>query len=434
MSFKLETARGVRDILPDEQLLREHVLAVLQKQFRLFGFQPLDTPVIERFDVLAAKFAAGEDSDAMSETYRLQDNGGRELALRFDLTVPLSRFVGMNRTMALPFSRYQIGTVYRDAPVRKGRYREFTQCDADIVGSDSLLAEVTCIQLALAVYKELGMDVCIRVNNRQFLNDLLSFYGVEDIPSVLIIIDKFDKIGQEGVLKLLQERSVARAQEIVDALFQGSTQDDRFTFFENLGMEQTGLFQLKTLLSFFSEKEVTFQPYIARGLGYYTGTVFEVDTPALDSSIAAGGRYDNLINDYLDAAGISSPRRYPSVGISFGLDRMVDVLQAQGFSSQNIAATRILLVSLDQDKTTINYAQELRAKNIPTAIDMSGKKLGKIFQYADQQGIPFVGVIGEEEVSSSTVSLKELSSGEQESLSLPLLIEKVSLYGNNERM
>lgn len=423
MVFKLETARGVRDISTTEQLLREHILSILTKNFRLFGFQPLDTPIIERYDVLSAKFAAGEESDAMNETYRLQDNGGRELALRFDLTVPLSRYIGMNRTIPLPFSRYQIGKVYRDAPVKKGRYREFTQCDADIVGTDSVIADATCINLALAVFNDLGLDVKIKVNNRKFLNTLLTSYGVTNITSVLTTIDKMDKIGKKGVLAELENKNTPNCQAIIDDLTREGSIREKLDYFAKHDVED-----LEALFKLINNKSVEFDPTITRGLGYYTGTVFEVvdASGALSSSICAGGRYDRLINEYLEAAAISTNRLFPSVGISFGLDRMVVVLH-QLKNETPVSSVNVLLISKNEDIAVMRYADTLRKAGISTAIDMSGKKIGKIFSQANENNVPFVGVVGEDEVAKNILTLKNLVTGEQEELSVEQTIQKVNL-------
>jgi histidyl-tRNA synthetase len=334
----------------------------------------------------------------------------------------------MNKNMQLPFARYQIGKVYRDAPVRKGRYREFTQCDADIVGTDSLLADATCIQLALSIYKELGLDVVIKINNRKFLNALLLSYGIDEkkAPTVLTTLDKLEKIGRDAVLAELEEKGVAKRQELLDDVTREGTTEEKIEYFRNRQCDGAGIDELYELFSYLPQESVEFDPTIARGLGYYTGTVFEVidATGGIDSSIGAGGRYDNLIDEYLKAAGIASNRKYPGVGFSFGLDRMVAVLQAMK-KDKVTSPTQLLLVSMDTKELTMQVAMMLRRSGVATAVDMTGKKLSKVFAVADEQKIPFVGVIGENEKERNTITLKNLETGEQKELSVQEVITTV---------
>ncbi len=422
--MKLQLARGVQDIAPDKQLQRQEVMRTLQKTFESYGFLPLDTPVFERYDVLSAKFAAGEESDAMKEVYKLKDNGERELGLRFDLTVPLARYVGMNIDLKLPFKRYQIGKVYRDAPVKAGRYREFTQCDVDIIGSKNMAADATCINVALDVYKALGIKAQIKVNNRKLLQSIIKRLGVkeQEVDSAMISLDKLDKYGQDIVQKELTEKNIPLNVASFTALTPGTcslaSKDELEKFMrplqEKLGKENEGLQELQELFSYFTKNaQIIFDPPLARGLGYYTGTVFEVyaEENTAIGAIGGGGRYDNLIGGYLG----KNDGEYPAVGISFGLDRMMDVLETLGKQVQLNNTLAVFVIPIgDTSKEAFALAQALRTKGIGVDVELSGRKdLKKNMKYADAYNIPYVLLIGENELKEGKFTLKNLQSGEE---------------------
>lgn len=421
--MKLENARGVRDIDPKDQLLREYVVATLQTIFKRYGFEPLDTPILERYDVLSAKFAAGEESDAMSETYTLKDNGERELGLRFDLTVPLSRYIGMNPTVKLPFKRYQVGKVFRDAPVRKGRYREFTQMDIDIIGSKDMSSDATCILVALDIFDKLGINVEIRVNNRKLLWAILESNGIDEdnAISVMLTLDKLDKIGKKGVLKELEEKNVGNREKILEQLSQQGSNKEKINYYLNTKCDVDGLNDLQEVINLVNNDKVVFTPTLSRGFAYYTGTVFEIYAKELDSAITAGGRYDNLIGAYLDGK-----KDFPAVGISFGLDRIVDVMkQVNKEEMQN--ETQLLVVPIGKTKKeAFALAQEFRKANINTDFDMMNRNISKNLNNANQQGIPFVAIIGEDELKEKKLSLKNLQSGEEKKVTVKEAIKIIT--------
>jgi histidyl-tRNA synthetase len=429
--MKLETARGMRDIPPEDEMLREEVVAKFTKIFTSYGFVPLNTPIIERYDVLSAKFAAGEESDAMSETYTLKDNGGRDLGLRFDLTVPLSRYVGMNRTMKLPFKRYQIGKVFRDAPIKHGRFREFTQCDVDIVGSKKPIADATCIEIGLKVYESVHLPVQIRVNNRKFLVELLEKNGIstDNADSIIMSIDKLDKIGKDGVLEEIESKGFdsSKVQAVLDLILSSTgSNDEKIASFENALGETQGLKELKEVLAYFKDQEnVIFDPTLARGLGYYTGTIFEVEaTDKSVGSIGGGGRYDKMIDGYLnDGKEVTQPR-FPAVGISFGLDRIVEVLKKLKLVESKQSKTQLLIVPMKTEAECFTIADRIRSQGINVDVDVMGRNLGKNFSNADELNIPFVAVVGENELAENKISIKDMSTGEK---SLLTVDEVVSL-------
>ncbi len=432
--MELDTAKGMQDIHPDEALFREKIIATLQTIFQRYGFLPLITPVIERYDVLSAKFAAGEESDAMSETYTLKDNGDRALGLRFDLTVPFARYVGMNRTVKMPFKRYQIGTVYRDAPIKLGRYREFTQCDVDIVGTRDLLSDATCIQIALDVYFALDVSATIGVNNRKFLTTLFLKNGIaeKDVNGAMMSIDKLDKLGIDDVIKETTEKGLHEdaIRKVINLLSIQGSNKEKIDFFEKQLGDDEGLKELATLFSFFpNDDRVLFTPTLARGLGYYTGTVFEVyskEKPEI-GSIGGGGRYDQLIEGYLKSAGQdTSTRSFPAVGISFGLDRIVDVLKQLGKATLSKTNVKLFIVPIKTTKESFLIAKQFREANINTDMDLMNRGPSKNFAYADTYNIPFVAVIGENELRENLVTLKDMKTGKEEKLSVADAIKKLS--------
>lgn len=430
--MELDTARGVRDIDPQDAILREEIVTTLQKIFSKYGFLPLDTPIIERFDVLGAKFAAGEQSDAMTEVYTLKDNGDRELGLRFDLTVPLSRYVGMNPRLKLPFKRYQIGKVYRDAPVRAGRYREFTQCDVDIVGSKDMLSDVTCISVAIDAYKSFGLDVVIQVNNRKFLTSLMKANGIVDdqVESLMMSIDKLDKAGRDGVVIEASEKGfdADTVNKIIDLLSMQGTNQEKLSLLQNMLPEDKGLEELQEVISYFDDSQISFTPTLARGLGYYTGTVFEVYAKDNENigAVGAGGRYDNLIAGYLKAAGTNTDKQFPAVGISFGLDRIVDVLKKLGKVIPKSSLTKVLIVPMDTKQESFKVAKTLRDAGITTDIDLMGKNVKKNLSFANEYNIPYVLIIGENELKENKVTLKDLNAETNELMTVDEVIQKIS--------
>jgi histidyl-tRNA synthetase len=407
----LETLKGMQDINPEDQILRQEIVATLQKTYEKYGFVPIDTPIIEKYEILSAKFAAGEESDAMSEVYKLKDNGKRELGLRFDLTVPLARYVGMNPVMKMPFKAYRIGKVYRDAPIKFGRYREFTQCDADIIGSKDMLSDVTCIQLALEVYSTLGIDIKIRVNNRKLYKAIVGYLGVkeEKIVSAMMTLDKLDKLSIKDVQKELESKEITLD---VEKFLEVTTYD--FKKLEKILPDNEGLKELKELFSYFEKNDkVIFEPKLARGLGYYTGTVFEIASTKLDSSIGAGGRYDDLIGSYLKPEKQKAEGSlFPAVGISFGLDRIVDVIK-QLKKVETKTKVQLYVIPMGTKKESFKIASKFRDANINTDIDLMERNLDKNMKYAQGLNIPFIAVIGENEIKSKKVSLKDMNKREE---------------------
>jgi histidyl-tRNA synthetase len=406
--MELQLPRGMRDFPPEEKILRDEVISVLKGIFELYGFSPLETPVVERWEVLSAKYSGGEE--ILKETFKLTDQGGRQLGLRYDLTVPLARFVGMNPTIKRPFKRYQIGTVYRDGPIKKGRTREFYQCDADIVGSSSPLADAECVQLALDVFEKLGIDVEVKINNRKVLYELAQAAEIpEELTEAAILsLDKLEKIGPDGVLREMIERGIARVS--AERFLSGA--QDREALKNGDGYRE-----LEPVLSALQDPRVVWTPSLARGLSYYTGTIYEVyaKNSSVTGSLAAGGRYDNMIGQFLGGS-----EKIPAVGISFGLEPILEVLKEK--HPNRIMRKTVTQVYVIPFKTLLAegraICQQLRRAGIKTDMDFSAKGISDGLKYANAYEIPFVVIVGPDEVAAGKVKLRDMRSGEEKLLTV----------------
>jgi len=427
---KLAPPRGTRDFAPSEKLARDELVARLIKIFERYGFNPLETPAFENWSVLSAKNAGGEE--ILKEAYKLVDQGGRELGLRYDLTVPLCRFVASNPRLALPFKRYQIEKVWRDGPVSSQRWREFLQCDADIVGAASMIADAECLALANDFFTELGMPFLIKINNRKFLNGVLEAVGVELEKRVgaLLSVDKLEKIGREKVVEELEkERGLNKnaARKLLEVLNSLSGLNAK-EFFEKAGKilsgesgeGSEGLKELRELVRFLdefgvSEKNFALDASLARGLTYYTGSVFEVVLigSRVTASVAGGGRYDDLIKAFLGGT-----RSIPAVGISFGVDRILEALQAAGKTLGRKTVTSVFVIPVGEKtlKPALNTLRLLQSNGINCDVDLMQRGISKNLEYAGKQGVRFAVIIGEREVLEGVLTLRDLESGKEEKL------------------
>ncbi len=412
--MELQLPRGMRDFPPEEKILRDKVIATLKELFELYGFSPLETPVVERWEILSAKYSGGEE--ILKETFKLKDQGGRDLGLRYDLTVPLARFVGMNPTIKRPFKRYQIGTVYRDGPIKKGRTREFYQCDADIVGSSSPLADAECVQLALDVFERLGIDVIVKINNRKILSEMACLASVpQDLTDAAILsLDKLEKIGPDEVIREMVERGISRAS--AERFLSGA--QDREALKNSEGYRE-----LEPVLSYLQDTRVVWTPSLARGLSYYTGTIYEVYArdSSVTGSLAAGGRYDNMIGQFLEGA-----EKIPAVGISFGLEPILEVLKERRDLPLRKTVTQVYVIPF---KNLLSegrrVCQQLRRAGIKTDMDFSAKGISDGLKYANAYDIPFVVIVGPDEVAQGKVKLRDMRSGEERLLTIEEVVQHV---------
>jgi histidyl-tRNA synthetase len=414
---------GTRDLFPADVLLRRRTFATVQQVFEQHGFEPFDTPAFERLEVLTGKY--GEEGEQL--IFRIlrrgehAASGEADLALRYDLTVPLARVVARyGSQLPMPFKRYQIANVWRADRPGHGRYREFTQCDIDVAGSDSLLADASVIQAVTDALRALGLDgVTVHLNDRDALHGLVAAYGIpaELGTSALTALDKLAKVGPEGVARELRGRGVAEAA--VAALHDDLVgPDPTAALTERIGTDERGraglarIAELLRLLTAAGAGDVIHDPVLARGLGYYTGPVFEVTHPGLDATIAAGGRYDGLIGMFGDTP-------VPAVGGSLGLERILLLLaDASAEQGQPEPGPDVLVTVLDPADAAdlLGVSARLRAAGLSVDMYVGEGRLKKQLRHADRRGARFALVRGEAERAAASVTLKELASGEQVTL------------------
>lgn len=421
MNIEPRTLAGFMELLPNEQILFEQMKQTIEKTYQRFGFLPLDTPILELSEVLLAK-AGGETE---KQIYRFT-KGDTDISMRFDLTVPLAKYVAKNYgNLSFPFRRYQIGKVYRGEKTQKGRFREFYQCDIDIIG-DGELGIVNDAEIPSVIYNlisDLGFnDFTICINNRKVLNGLFREVNQEqNAVDIMRTIDKLAKIGKEKVIEELKEIGVddQATERILTFIEIDGTTDEKISKLENLGilneMFTQGLEELKQVVKYiriFGVPDTHFKIdlTIARGLDYYTGTVYETflnDYKEL-GSVCSGGRYENLAEYYTD-------KKLPGVGISIGLTRLFYKLnELQLIKSDKYSMSDILIIPMAEDMTkSIELASDLRKEGINTEVYLNDKKLKAKFKYADKLKIPYVVVIGEDEISSNTVKVKNMETGEE---------------------
>ncbi len=427
------TLPGFMELLPKEQILFNKMKEKIQKSYEKFGFLPIDTPIIEMSDVLLAK-AGGETE---KQIYRFQ-KGDNDLALRFDLTVPLAKYVTKYyNDLSFPFRRYQIGKVYRGERPQKGRFREFYQCDIDIIG-DGELSIINDAEMPAVIYstiKNLGFeDFTICINNRKLLSGLFKELDLEDKSvDIMRIIDKIEKIGKENVIECLKDLELSENQinEIIDFIEIGGTTEEKINSLEKLNYTNEifneGLEELKQVVKYVKAFGVPNSNFkvdltIARGLDYYTGTVYETFLNEYRElgSVCSGGRYDNLAEYYTD-------KKLPGVGISIGLTRLFYKLnELNALKEEQNSIAKVLVLSMAEDNSkALEIATELRKENINTEVYLENKKIKAKFKYADRLAIPYVIVIGEDEIANNTVTLKNMQTGEQETLKIEETIKKI---------
>ena len=414
--------QGTRDVLPSEALPRQELVDTLTRVFQRFGFAPLETPAMEYVDVLLGKYG----SEGEKLIYKLAYKGGDVLALRYDLTVPLSRMVAMNPNLPMPFKRYQIQPVWRgDRPQpAQGRFREFIQCDVDTVGSASMAADAENIVVVHDGILTLGIEeFVIRVNNRKILKGLTRWAGVpEDRQADLFrTIDKLDKIGIEGVTAELQKLELwgAPAQKVLDAMEQKGSPSEVLesarALFGDDAQAAEGLTELKEVLTYVEALGVSLDRiqvdlHLTRGLDYYTGPIYEVNLTSLQNfgSLGGGGRYDDLMTVYGKAA-------IPATGVSIGLSRVLAALFKLELFEERSSPSRVLVMRFPDTplEESLRLASELRDAKIPSEVCFEAERLKKQFQLAERKGIPIAAILGAREVSEGTVNLKHLASGEQ---------------------
>ncbi len=452
MAQKPSIPKGTRDFLPEVMVRRNYIFDTIKTVFKRFGFQPIETPSMENLSTLLGKY--GEEGDKL--LFRILNSGdfmsgveqngemlhsekiaGKicEKGLRYDLTVPFARFVVQYRDqISFPFRRYQIQPVWRADRPQKGRYREFYQCDVDIVGSNSLLNEAELVQIVDEVFNALKINVVLKINNRKVLAGIAEYIGKPDaLVDITVAIDKLDKIGIEAVnaelaQKGLDEKAIEKLQPI---LFMKGDAREKFAQLKSLmaGIEigEKGIEELETLFNYIDDMNVGIEYELdltlARGLNYYTGAIFEVKAKDVAmGSISGGGRYDNL-------TGIFGLQGVSGVGISFGADRIYDVLtELNLFPERNVDSTEVIFLNFgkNEERYCLPYLQQLRRNGINAEIYPDSAKIQKQMKYADQRGIPVVVMAGEDEMNNKTFTVKWMKEGRQENVSAEELLNKIN--------
>ncbi|MDD7576195.1 MAG: histidine--tRNA ligase [Sodaliphilus sp.] len=452
MAQKPSIPKGTRDFSPIEMAKRNYIFNTIKEVFLLYGFQQIETPAMENLSTLMGKY--GEEGDKL--LFKMLNSGDylknapaemleqhdyihlipkiSEKGLRYDLTVPFARYVVMHRNdIQFPFKRYQIQPVWRADRPQKGRYREFYQCDADVVGSDSLMNEIELVGMIDEVFKRFGINVIIKINNRKVLSGIAEVIGAPDkIVDITVAIDKIDKIGLENVNAELLEKGLS--QDAVDALqplltLSGSNEEKLATLSTLLASSEVGMNGVEELRYVLTNSEaqqpkgvVELDVSLARGLNYYTGTIIEVKAKDVTiGSITGGGRYDNL-------TGVFGMSGTSGVGISFGADRIYDVLNTlELYPKDTLASTKVLFVNFGEKEgaQSLQYVMKLRANGIPAEIYPDSTKMKKQMSYANDKNVAYVAMVGETEMANGTIALKCMETGEQENLTINEVISKL---------
>lgn len=435
--IKPKILKGFRDYLPEKMILREKIINTVKEVYERFGFEPLETPALEYAEILLEKY--GKEVDTL--VYQFRDYGGREIALRYDLTVPLARVIAMYPELPKPFKRYQLAPVWRAEKPQKGRFREFIQFDPDIVGVSSMMADAEIVNLIYETMRALGFRRFVtQINNRKILDGLISKIEINknQSPTVFRILDKLEKIGTEGVRKELVEKGFDR--ETIKKLLEfiqikGNNQEILFQLKELLSGNSKGIKGIEELESILSyskevgipEENLKINLALVRGLDYYTGPVFETiisDCPEV-GSVFGGGRYDNLI-------GMFSEKEIPAVGVSIGIDRIFSAMDTLKMFPDKTAISQVLVTVFDKSTEiqSLKTANELRKSGINTEIYLGEGNLAKQFKYANKKGILLVIVIGPEEIKGNQITIKDLRTGKQKKIKRDNLKELVFHHRN----
>lgn len=429
---------GFQDILPEQKIPRDHMINAIKGVYESYGFVPLETPTVERLETLTGKY--GEEGEQLM--YKFKDHGGRDLALRYDLTVPLARVVAQyDQQLPMPFKRYQIGSAFRGESPQKGRNREFTQLDADIVGTKSVIADAEVLAMMTDTMQTLGANAVVRVNNRRILDGLVETAEIsnpEDARFLVSTIDKVEKIGNEEVLSVIDERLGSTTATLVAKYLsvEGGNQD-RIQAIGSLlnGSEATeeGVTNLQSVFSMleeagYSADRIQFDQTIARGLNYYTGIIYEttlLDMPNI-GSVCSGGRYDNLVKD-------SGGPDLPAVGTSVGVDRLFPALLELGVLHSTKTFSDVMVLNFEQSFANeyVQIASELRRQGIPAEIIYDSSRIGKQLKQVDKLGIPYAVIVGSRELEKGIALVRDMKSGEQHEVPLAELPSFIDTLKNS---
>ncbi|MBD3155428.1 MAG: histidine--tRNA ligase [Candidatus Aenigmarchaeota archaeon] len=430
---KLQPPRGTRDFFPKEMILREKVFDTVKKVFKRYGFDPYKTPAFENYELFAVKESIGKESQ--DNLYIFEDKSNRKLALRFDQTVPFSRQVASNPQLTKPIKRYEISRVWRYEEVKKGRYREFWQCDVDIVGTEKIEADAEIIDCTLSVLEELGFNNSyMRINNRKLLSAIMQFSGVKEerVLDAFRAIDKLDKIGLNGVSKELKDRGISdqAREKILEILnIQGNPREiieGAKSLIGDLELGKEGVKLLSELvknLENMGRENIILDLSLVRGFDYYNSTIFEAMSKDKSiGSLAGGGRYDNMIGSFAN-----SNKEIPAVGVGIGIERIIDLLkEREDIDKKTYTEVFVINVNDQLKEETLKITQKLRDSGLNTQSDLMGRPLSKQLDYANSLGIPYTVIIGPREVESGKFKLKNMKTGEEKDLTLEKIIDELS--------
>lgn len=423
----IKNLKGTFDYMPKDMKVRNDIIGILRSNFEKYGYLPVETAMLNYYDLLSYKYE--DDAEILSEIYKLTDQGDRKLGLRYDLTVPFCKIVATNKDIVMPFRRYEIGKVFRNGPVKTGRTREFYQCDIDVVGIDNRFIEAEQMCMAINTYKELGIDVICKYNNRKLMSGLIEYAGISDdkVDSVIGIIDKMEKVSSQELEEMMLDKGIEK--EKIDKLF--NLFEMEFDEYRELANENEKIYAGVTELTEINEYlnslgidgNCVFSPTLARGLSIYTGIVFEFfdREERLSCALGGGGRYDKIITNFMD-----NGNSYPAVGLSFGLEPIFNIKKME-YDDKSLID--IYMVPLDTNVDTLKLATVLRENGYRILIEMNNKKIAKCFEYADRENIPYVMIIGLNEVENNCFKIKDMKKKEEYSFSREELIK----YLNNNK-
>lgn len=421
--MELRNLKGTEDFLFKEQVVRNKIIDTLKQNFEKYGYMPIETPILNYYDLLALKYEEGDE--ILNEIYRLSDQGNRDIGLRYDLTVPFCKVVGMQKELRLPFRRYEIGKVFRNGPVKLGRTREFYQCDVDVVGIDGRLIETEQIVMAIEIFKCLGIDINVLYNNRKFMNGLLIEAGISNPTfGVIGILDKLDKVDRKTIYKMFNDEGIDNS--IVDNIFNifGKSLDEYNVLYKDSSNEllKNGLNELNDVTDSLKKlnylDNITFDSYLSRGLEIYTGIVFEFrdKLKRLTGSLGAGGRYDKIITNFINDGNV-----YPAVGLSFGLEPIYVILK----NEEKLSLVDYYIIPMNTEIECLELASKMRDKGKRVLIEMNNRKIKKSFDYANKENIPYVIVIGENEIKENKITIKNMNEGSQEMIDIDEFLRRI---------
>lgn len=420
MSKNFSNVKGTYDYLPEKQIIRERIKSTLQGIFVKYGFAPIETPILCTYELLASKYSEG--ADILKEMYTLSDRGKRRIGLRYDLTITFSKLISSGQNITLPFKRYEIGKVFRDGPVKVGRNREFTQCDVDAVGIKSMMAEAEYMEMTVEAYDKLGLDIEIEFNNRKLLTGIIQYVfgnvSEDKLRQIIMLIDKFAKLTDSELIAEFvnigfDQDSVEQLKHILKLDFQALKESMSKCCIETV---DEGIAEIEELYMYLNnsaaKSKMKFAPYLARGIDIYTGTVWEIflknrviNGQEFNLSLGGGGRFDNIITSFIDDG-----NEYPAVGMSFGLDVIYEILAIKE-AGKKLSPIDLFVIPMETEVEAFEFASQMRKIGVKTDMEKKQQKLKKSMKYANSLNVPFVIIIGENELETKQIRIRNMTTG-----------------------